>query len=457
MTNPEMTPPHSPESERAIIGCALMSHAEIYSDVADVRSQDFFLAHHRNAWDAIQSLVGKGSQINLASFLDEIRTLGTLSAFEGREMWASQCAAESPMPQTIGSYVATLKKHSTLRRIIALCVETSARAHNAGDLDAIVETMRAEIAAIEVDADDVGPVRLVDAIDKAVKTIGDRHGRTTAGMCTGIERLDEITGGLRPRLMSVWAGLPGMGKTAAALSVIARNVANGIPCILFSLEMDRQDIIERALSMQAKVACQSLINGRARGGPEWERVQKASKDIALFPFWIDDRTLTCNQICGEANRWYAKHVRKNGSALPDALVVVDYLGQIPSEERSENRNREIAKMVHRLKATAKSKSMNIHMMVLSQLSNEAAKRGGFPQSSDMRDSGEIWAAADLVVFPWRDKQAEILYNANPTGEPFQALHLVDKNKSGLVGQVPVFWVGPSMTYVGQEEWRRSNR
>lgn len=455
------TSPHSPETERAIIGCALMNHAEIYSDVEAIREQDFFIPAHRIAWGAIKSLAARGCQIHLAAFLDEIRALGSMSAFEGGEMWASTCAMESPIPQSIGSYVSSLKRFSTLRRIIAMCTEASARAHGTGDLDAIVETMRSEIAAIEVDSDDVGPVRIIDAIDPAIKAIADRNAMGKAKMGFGIERIDERTGGLRPRQMSVIGGLPGMGKTADALSVAARNVAIGIPVLIFSLEMTIQDLIERVLSMKSRVACYKLITGKAKGDTlEWDRVNKAGKDIAFHPMWIDDRTQTCNQICGEIHRWYAKHVRKMakpGEGLPEALVIIDYLGQISSEERSENRNREIAKMVHRLKATAKSKTMNIHVSVLSQLSNEAAKRGGFPQASDLRDSGEIWAAADLVVFPWRDKQAELLFRPKPGDEPFRALHIIDKNKSGMVGNVEVFWSRETMTYEGIEEWGKENR
>lgn len=449
----ELTLPHSPESELAVVGCALVAHAEIFSDLARLRSQDFFNQSTIVFFEAMRRLEGSGSQVHIASILDELRASGDISKIEGREAWVHKVACDAPMPQTIGSYIATLKKYATLRKIIAMCTNAAASAHSAGDVDGIVESLRLEIAAIETEADDVGPVALADVIDEAVKTIADRAARGKPLISTGVEKLDDKTGGLRIHQMSVWAGLPGMGKTAAALSVIAANVSADVPALIFSLEMDRQDIVERSLSQKSSVPCQFLINGAAkRDTKQWDRVLSAAKDTALLPFYIDDRTLTCNQICGETHRWYSKKVR-NGPAL----VVVDYLGQIPSDERAENRNREIARMVHRLKATAKSRDMEIHMMILSQLSNEAAKRGGFPQSSDLRDSGEIWAAADLVIFPWRDKQQESLYVDRPGQEPFPAMYIIDKNKSGQVGKIETFWLGPSMTYIGQDEWRNGNR
>ena len=426
----DRVPPHSLAAERSVIGCAVVASAECMAELAELRPDDFFLPAHVEAWEAILALVGRGIGVNMVSVQDELRARGTIQRFDGGLSWVSGVAMSAPLVMQAGAHAATVRKMATLRRLIGLCQETACRCYNMAEADDVLADMRAGVASLEVAASSVGPVSVADALPPVLEEILARPERKNDHVArSGIEEVDIITGGFRRGHVVVVAGLPGMGKTAAAGGILAHNALNGVPCLLFSLEMDRQEIIERLLSLRSHVPATDLATGRATKNQEaWSKVLSANGEITTYPLWLDDRPLTLNQICGEAHRWYAKHVRARGREM--ALIAVDFLGLVRSEESSENRNREVAKMAQRFKLLAKA--LRIPVMVLSQLSRKAAERGGEPILSDLRDSGEVEAAADVVLFPWRDGD--------------RARWIIAKNKSGACGGVDVAWHAERMEY-----------
>jgi len=230
-----------------------------------------------------------------------------------------------------------------------------------------------------------------------------------------------------------------MGKTAAAVGILAHNAINAIPCYLISLEMDRQEVVERILSMRSRVAATNLHTGKFKDLSEWEKVKAAGRKAWDWPLWVDDRPMSVNKIIGEAHRWFAKCARacRPNDPNPIALVVVDYLGLILSEDKAENRNREIAKMAQALKGLAKE--LRIPVLSLAQLNRKVLERGGEPTMADLRDSGELEAAAQVIIFPWREQH---LKPAEVTPAPFvpeEAKWIIAKNTGGRRGFAPVLW------------------
>jgi len=166
---------------------------------------------------------------------------------------------------------------------------------------------------------------------------------------------------------------------------------------------------------------------------------------------LDDRMVSITKLEEQAHLWYAKKVKASGK--PTGLIAIDYLGLIRSDESSQNRNREVAGFCHRVKQLAKD--LRVPVLLLAQLNREAAKRGGEPETSDLRDSGEIEAMADLIIFPYlqpRDDDGEIVkLNADATPEELRNhidKWIVRKNRNGAKGAAAVKWNAEIMQYTG---------
>ena len=435
----DRTPPHSEAAEWAVLGTVLVAAPECLASLSDMVAADFFFPCHCEAWEAIRALQKRGAAVNIVSVQDEVRARGTAAKFEDQTGWFIKTAGFAVLPDAIGSYATQVRKLSTLRRLIALCAETSSRAYSMGEVDDVLADVRNGVAALEVSSNSVGPMRICDLVDPALDEIASRADRKKEHVIrSGIEAVDEITGGFRRGHFVVVGGLPSMGKTASAIGILAHNALNHVPCYVVSLEMDRQEIVERILSMRSRVSATDLYTGKVRVD-DWDRVKTAAKQIWDWPLWVDDRPMSVNKIVGEAHRWFAKCVRahKPDDPNPIALIVVDYLGLIQSDEKSENRNREIAKMAQGLKALAKE--LRIPVMALAQLNRKVLERGGEPTMADLRDSGELEAAAQVIIFPWREQHLKPLAGKPTPFEPEEAKWIIAKNTGGKRGFAPVHW------------------
>jgi replicative DNA helicase len=223
--------------------------------------------------------------------------------------------------------------------------------------------------------------------------------------------------------------------------------------LLFSIEMDRIQIGVRILSQNSGVPAFSMLDEHQKlAQTEWDAMFSASARMEKISLTVDDRPVTMAQIVDESHRWYASKVRAAG--LETGLIVIDYLGLIQSEGEGENRNREVAKLAQGAKIIAKK--LRVSVMLCAQLNREAARRGGEPELSDLRDSGEIEAAGDLIIFPYqwpRYENAEhelVMKPAKDEHEEAEDKFLVRKNKNGPKGAASVMWHPELMQYTGLE-------
>ena len=231
-------------------------------------------------------------------------------------------------------------------------------------------------------SEDDGPIEMSELSPRMMEeTLRRKSGKAEHTLRFGIEDVDKMVR-LRRGWLTVIAGLPGMGKTAAAAGVLAYNAARGVPCLLFSLEMVRYDIWARFAAIESRVSAVDIMDEELPvERMDWKRVVTANGELERMRLTIDDRELSIAKIADEAQRWFQKSIISKGREM--GLVAIDYLGLIRSEERTENRNREVAALVQRVKLLAKS--MRIPVMLLAQLNRKAAARGGEPEMSDCRD------------------------------------------------------------------------
>jgi replicative DNA helicase len=449
----ERTPPASLEAERAAIGCVLL-RGELIGDFEDLRPGDFFLPAHVEIWGCIREMQQQGRPIDIVALADKLRAAGALPRLENGESYLLTCADAVPHAENAGHYARIIQQKAGLRRTIHLCASVMGRAYMGVDLDDVLAEARTGVADLELAGGGEGPVQVNETtMQTALDTIIARaESGATTSVRTGIRKFDETTGGLRPETLTVVAGPPGMGKTAWAATVLVHNARQGIPALLLSLEMGRQDIIERLLAMEARISTTEIASGRIVGTPQFSReLYPAAGRIGALPLWVDDRdALTLGQAIGTIRRWYTKVL---GSVPPQsapprpAIVALDYIQLLTSDNAADDddRNKAIGKMTRALKKL--SKTLRIPVVVLSQLNRTHAKRGGPPVLSDLRDSGALEQDADMVVFPWREplKDSKGASAAPPSGSG-PGYWIAAKNRNGPTGFFPTYWHAPYTSF-----------
>lgn len=316
------------------------------------------------------------------------------------------------------------------------------------DLHALAGAAAVKACIDKALANDSGPLHARDLFPMAMQEIIDRkEGKKRIAVNTGIRKFDKLTGGLRMSELSIVGGLPGSGKTAAAIGIICHNARHGIPCLLFSLEMNRIAIAIRAIAQESVMSAADLFDEDVKIDREtWSRVIEANGRLEKFSLTVDDRLLNLDQIDDAVGFWREENVRGKDKR---ALVVIDYLGLIRSKSKSENRNREIAAMAQGGKAMAKRHGL--HVSFLAQMNRAGAKRDGDPSRSDLRDSGEIEEAADMIILPHpaaRNDEGEIIQK--PNADKAFDKWICDKNRNGRTGAVPVIWHRETMLYTDVE-------
>jgi phage/plasmid primase-like uncharacterized protein/replicative DNA helicase len=318
--------------------------------------------------------------------------------------------------------------------------------HATKGLESVDETIQEAI-----DSDD-GPIAALDLFPRVMREIEARkEGKSKNALKFGIPSVDRLTGGMRRGMLTIVAGLPGSGKTAAATGAIVYNASRGVPCLLFSIEMDRIEIGARILSQNSGIPAFNLLDEyRKLNQEEWNRLYSANGRMEKISLTLDDRPVTMAQIVEQAHLWFAKEVRAKGHET--GLIAVDYLGLIQSDETSESRNREVAKLAQGVKLLGRK--LRVSTLLLAQLNRMASRREGEPELSDLRDSGEVEAAGDLIVFPYpwprvEDAQGDLVMKApqDPNEKPVDKW-LVKKNKNGPKGAAAVLWRPETMEYTG---------
>jgi replicative DNA helicase len=440
--------PHSEAAERAVIGTVLVAGSEVLPELRDLSGRDFFFEHHATAWEAIEALNARGARVDLVSVQDEVRALGTVARLPDGLTWLLTVARESTAPEAALTHAVAVRKLAALRRLVALCVETESRACSMADLDDVMATMRDGLANLESAAGTTGAERIADLMDAVTDEIQARAGQRTVDHLakTGLGALDHLIGNFRRGHVVTVGGLPGMGKSSFARAVVEYNARNHIPGVVFSNEMDRGEWLEALISLRSHVPATNIGRGRIEYSEWRNKILPTAKKLCDYPLWLDDRVLTANQTCGEAHRWFNKCVRRQGRDY--GLIVIDYLNLVQSDEKSENRNREVARMLARFKRLAKD--LRTTCIVVAQLNRKAAIENREPVMSDFRDCGEIESMSDLIICPWREgygKPRTKEYEDGVRAMGYEnARLLLLKQKGGAVGGVDAAWYRERMEY-----------
>jgi replicative DNA helicase len=427
-------PPHSLEAERAVLGALLLERDSLPRAIEILRVADFYKEGHRQVFRVMVTLFERNDPVDLLTLSEELRRQGILDEVGGPAALAT-LVEEAATAAHVASYASIVREKSLLRDLIRTASEIIAQTYEErDDVEALLD--RAESLIFQISERRLQgsaiPVRAIlkDTFEY-IERLYDRKEHVT-GLATGFAKLDELTSGLQNADFIIIAGRPSMGKTAFALN-IAKNAGIKLrrKALILSLEMSKEQLVQRLLCSEAKVNSQSVRTGYLQQR-DWNRLTNAAGRLAEAPIFIDDTpALTVLEARAKARRMKAEHGLD--------LIVIDYL-QLMRGRNAENRQQEISEISRSLKALAKE--LNIPVIALSQLSRavEARQSKDYrPQLSDLRESGALEQDADLIIFLYRPDRYGIQSEDVPA-EGHVAEAIIGKQRNGPVGTVEMVFL-----------------
>lgn len=439
-------PPQAQDVEMAVLG-AMMRH-EAAADRSSVRGflkpEHFYKPSHRKIYAAMCDVGDRDEPIDLATTAAELERTGDLDKCGGRAALVeiADSVFTAANAETHGRIV--LEK-AILRQIIKLGQFTTDKPHNApGDLTELVDEIQSQLTSItlESQAGMRGISRLSDLTGKASDVIDAAQRGEKIGICgTGLHSLDKKIRALREQDLVIIAARPSMGKTSLACDILLHAARQGVPCAFFSIESGDVPIVTRMACSQAKVPLVKALSGGLTDD-EVARVSDAFGQIHTLPIWIDaTSTMTHTMFAARAQKLVRGHGIK--------IIAVDYIQQMDGPANAQSEHHELSAIVKKLKAVASD--LGVCVIALSQMNRESEKRGKDQgkELQNMRGSGKIEEAADIVIFPevaWPDDNTP----EEQMPDVLEAKLRIKKHRNGPKGVCLCTYLPKSLTFQNRE-------
>lgn len=384
-------PPQDVNAEQSVLGGMLLSKDAIADVVEKIQGHDFYRPNHHTVFEAILAVYSRGEPADAVTVAAELDRRGLLTRIGGAP-YLHTLIATVPTAANAGYYAGIVAEKAVLRRLVEAgtrVVQYGYAGADGADVTEVVDRAQAEVFDVSRQRTRQDSQLLEDLLQPAMDEIEALADGAVTGIHTGFRDLDEILGGLRPGQFITIAARPGQGKSTLAMDWLRHcTIKARRPAALFSLEMDKSEIVMRLLSAEAKVNLSDMRAGRMRDD-DWTRIAQRMPQISRAPLYIDDSpNLTINEIRAKSRR-----LKQRGGL---DLIVVDYLQLMSSGSRFENRQQEVAEYSRQLKLLAKE--LQIPIVALSQLNRGPEQRvDKKPMVSDLRDSGAIEQDSDIVI------------------------------------------------------------
>lgn len=421
--------PHSIEAEQSVIGSMLMDKEAITIANGQISGEDFYAKQYGILFDAMVELNDEGKPVDLVTLQERLKEKSVPPEIYSLE-YIRDVMAAVPTSANIKHYANIVAEKSVLRKLIRANEEIANNCYAQNDsLEAILEASEKSIFDIvqKRNNSDFVPIRQVvmnamNMIEEASKNKG-----AVTGIATGFLDLDYKTAGMQPSDLILVAARPSMGKTAFVLN-IAQHVAfhDDKAVAIFSLEMSKEQLVNRLLSLESKVNSQSIRTGNMKDD-EWERLIESADVIGRSKLLIDD---TPGISIGELR----SKCRKFKLEYDLQMIIIDYLQLMTGSGKIESRQQEISDISRSLKALARE--LHVPVIALSQLSRAVEQRPDHrPMLSDLRESGAIEQDADVVMFIYRDD-----YYNKDTELKNVAEIIIAKQRNGAIGTINLAWL-----------------
>ncbi|MCU0667586.1 MAG: replicative DNA helicase [Patescibacteria group bacterium] len=423
--------PNNPDAERSLIGAILIDPDAIVRVADAINPEDFYEDRHRYIYEAIKVLYEKHSPIDILTLSDQLKGVGFLDVIGGAS-YLTELTNYVPTAAHVEEYANIVAQKSMRRRLIkASKIISETGFDETRPIQEVIESAEMELFNVSQKQVKQDISSIEDILAESFERLDELHkdkGKIR-GVSTGLKDLDNILAGLQKSDLIVLAARPSMGKTALSLN-LAHNIATitELPVLFFSLEMSKEQIVDRLLSMESGVDAWSIRTGNLSDA-DFEKIGQAMGTLSEAPIYIDDSPgITVSDMRTKARR--EQHQRQLG------CIMVDYLQLMSGGSRfggDFNRVQEISEISRGLKAIARE--LNVPLVALSQLSRSVESRPDkIPQLADLRDSGSIEQDADVVAFIYR----EDYYNPDTDRKNITDL-LIKKHRNGPTGQVELYF------------------
>ena len=422
--------PHSLEAEQSVIGSMLMDREAIITASEIVTADDFYQHQYGVMYESMVELFNEGKPVDLVTLQNRLKEKDVTPEVSSLE-FVRDIITTVPTSANVKYYATIVKEKAVLRRLIRVNEEIANDCYLGRDpLETILADTEKKIFDLlqSRSSGDFVPIRQValnvlENIEKASKTK-----ETVTGVPTGFIDLDYKTSGFQPSDFILIAARPSMGKTAFVLNVVDHvAVKKGIPCMVFSLEMSKEQLVNRMLSMESNVDSQKLRTGTLTDS-DWDAVVEGVGIIGGSKLIIDDTPgISISELRSKCRKMKLEHGL--------GMVIIDYLQLMTgSGKSSDNRQQEISEISRSLKALARE--MQAPVVALSQLSRACETRTDHrPMLSDLRESGAIEQDADVVMFLYRDDY----YNKDSEMKDMAEV-IIAKQRNGPIGTVNLVWM-----------------
>ncbi len=437
-------PPHSEEAEEAVLA-GILTRPEALHNITDILSpEDFYHPAHAAIYKAFLSLDQQGKAIDLVLTAQELKDRNLLEQ-AGGAAYLGDLAQAVVSGAHAEFYAAIVRNKAVQRNLIEACARIIGNCFDAGnDVNRLLDESEQAVLAISQRMDRgnfSSTPELIDAVfDRLAKM--SQSPTDVTGVSTGFHKLDKLTAGLQPSDLIIIAARPGMGKTAFAISLaVNAALSQGTPIAVFSLEMSREQLMQRMLAVQAKVDMSKLRQPARLKDEDWSNLYQAAEVLRGAPIFIDDTpALSTLELRSRARRLWTEHHL--------GLIVVDYLQLMRSSRRTDSRELEISDISRSLKSLAKE--LNIPVIALAQLNRKVEERTNkTPQLSERRESVAIEQDADVIMFIYRE-DAYAPKNASERPSPSVAKIIIGKQRNGPQGTAEIMYMAPYTAFFDME-------
>ena len=428
-----MTPPNSVEAEESVLGAMLQDPDSVLQASERLQPEDFYQPQNKELFDSMIALHRVQSPVDLVTVDAELRRRGTLEGIGGVQRLV-KLAAQVPTTANVKAYIALVEEKSTLRKLIqasqSIAQSCFTQQDPVPDIMAKAEKSIFDIVMKRSGGESLVPMSevLVDTYTK-ISDLAKLHGQLN-GVPTGFGQLDTLLTGLHPGELILIGARPSMGKTSLAINIASHACMNANRSVaFFSLEMPREQIAMRMLCSLAGVSMQKVRSGML-SSEDWLKLCEMSGPMSVAPICIDDTAgISPSQLRSRCRRLMMDRGLD--------LIVLDYLGLMHADGKTESRQLEVSEISRQLKAIALE--LKVPLIACAQLSRAATTRvDKRPILSDLRDSGSIEQDAHVVMFIHRE------YYYNQEAPQFEGEIILAKQRNGPLGTVKVEWV-PDLT------------
>ena len=432
-------PPHDIDAEQAVLGSMLTDKEAVNAAIESLKEDAFYRDDNRIIFQAIVNLYSKSEPIDIITLKDELESMDKFEQVGGYE-YLTSLPDKVPTTANEQKYIKIVEEKSILRKLIKTANEIIELGYDpTEDVENIMDGAEKKIFDIMQSKNQKGYTPIKDVLVESFTKLEELYNRKQhiTGVPTGFAELDYKTAGLHGSELILVAARPAMGKTAFALNLATNAALRGnAPVAIFSLEMSKDQLVNRILCSEAMVDSNKVRTGKL-DEDDWVKLAGAIGPLSEAEMYIDDTP-------GISVMEIRTKCRKLKMEKNIGLVVIDYLQLVQGNKRTASREQEISEISRSLKILAKE--INVPVIALSQLSRAVEQRPDHrPMLSDLRESGAIEQDADIVMFLYRDDY----YNKESEKKDIAEV-IIAKQRGGQTGTVELLWMGNYTKFVNLE-------